>query len=108
MTVKNAIDEFLIEQQIRGNSKATVLYYSRCLGFFADFNGLSVRSIGSVTLSDCRAYSFTPQRAQHSHNNATDIYSSLTGFSFVVLYGGLYIREHNRKIQTAESPAKKD
>lgn len=57
MTVKNAIDEFLIEQQIRGNSKATVLYYSRCLGFFADFNGLSMRSIGSVTLSDCRTYS---------------------------------------------------
>lgn len=56
MTTGNAIEEFLTEQQIRGNSKSTVLYYSRCLGFFAGFNGFSERSVGSLTLSDCRGY----------------------------------------------------
>lgn len=56
MTVHDCITEFLIEQQIRGNSKATVLYYSRCLGFFAEFNDLHSRNIASVTVSDCKAY----------------------------------------------------
>lgn len=56
MTLQNAIDEFLIEQQIRGNSNATILYYSRCLGFFADFNDLKFRLIGSITICDCKSY----------------------------------------------------
>lgn len=56
MTTENAINEFLTEQQIRGNSKATVLHYSRCLGFFAAYNGISERSVGSLTLLDCKNY----------------------------------------------------
>ncbi|MGN0542412.1 MAG: tyrosine-type recombinase/integrase [Acutalibacteraceae bacterium] len=56
MTLQNAIDEFLIEQQIRGNSEKTVLYYSRCLGFFSNYNGFFARSVGSISLSDCKAY----------------------------------------------------
>lgn len=56
MTLQNAIDEFLIEQQIRGNSEKTVLYYSRCLGFFANYNGFSARSVGSISLLDCKSY----------------------------------------------------
>ena len=56
MTLQNAIDEFLIEQQIRGNSKNTVLYYTRCLGFFAEYNDHKDRLIGSITVSDCKAY----------------------------------------------------
>ncbi len=56
MTLQNAIDEFLIEQQIRGNSPKTVLYYSRCLGFFAEYNGFKSRSIGSISIADCKSY----------------------------------------------------
>ncbi len=56
MTVQTAIDEFLIEQQLRGNSPKTVEYYSRCLGFFAKHNGNGEKEIGQLMLSDCRAY----------------------------------------------------
>ncbi len=56
LTLQNAIDEFLIEQQIRGNSDTTVLYYSRCLRFFASYNGLKDRPVASVSISDCKAY----------------------------------------------------
>lgn len=56
MTLQNAIDEFLIEQQIRGNSDKTVLFYARCLGFFAKYNGFYSRSIDSISLSDCKSY----------------------------------------------------
>ena len=56
MTLQNAIDEFLIEQQIRGNSDKTILYYKRCLGFFSAYNDLKSRSIGSISVSDCKSY----------------------------------------------------
>lgn len=58
MTLTNCIDEFLIEQQIRGNSKNTVVYYSRCLGFFADFIDNSNYSINKLTVADCKQYYF--------------------------------------------------
>jgi len=38
MTLQNTIEEFLIDQQVRGNSSKTVLYYRRVLRFFADFS----------------------------------------------------------------------
>lgn len=56
MTLQNAIDEFLIEQQIRGNSDKTILYYKRCLGFFSAYNDLKSRSVGSISVSDCKSY----------------------------------------------------
>lgn len=56
MTLQNAIDEFLIEQQIRCNSPKTVLYYSNTLSYFAEHNGLKDRSVASVSLSDCKSY----------------------------------------------------
>lgn len=56
MTLQNAIDEFLIEQQIRGNSDKTILYYKRCLGFFSSYNDFKSRLIGSISVSDCKSY----------------------------------------------------
>lgn len=54
MYLTECIDEFLIEQRVRGNSAATVDYYSRTLRFFRDFIGEV--EIADVTLSDCRQY----------------------------------------------------
>jgi integrase/recombinase XerC/integrase/recombinase XerD len=56
MTLQNAIDEFLIEQQVRGNSSKTVLYYRRCLGYFASFVG-SETPLPCVDLQLCKRYS---------------------------------------------------
>jgi len=56
MTLQNSIDEYLIEQQIRGNSEKTVIYYRRCLGFFSAYFQGGVKNIDSVTLNDCKGY----------------------------------------------------
>lgn len=56
MTLQNAIDEFLIEQQIRGNSPNTVIYYKRCLGFFASYIGDATRPVEGLSLPDCKGY----------------------------------------------------
>lgn len=56
MTLQNAIEDFLIEQQIRGNSPNTVIYYKRCLGFFAIYIGDATRPVEALSLSDCKGY----------------------------------------------------
>lgn len=56
MTLQNAIEEFLIDQQIRGNSPNTVIYYKRCLGFFAIYIGDTTRPVEGLSLSDCKGY----------------------------------------------------
>lgn len=35
MTIENALSDFLIEQQIRGNTQKTVQYYSLSVGLYA-------------------------------------------------------------------------
>jgi integrase/recombinase XerC/integrase/recombinase XerD len=54
MILQNAIDEFLIEQQIRGNSKKTLRYYRQSLGYFADFAGDI--SIAELNTAFCKQY----------------------------------------------------
>lgn len=56
MTVQNCIDEFLITQQIRGNSEKTVAFYSRCLRFFANYDDNGEKEINSITVADCKSY----------------------------------------------------
>lgn len=54
MYLSEAIDEFMIEQRVRGNSAATLSYYTTVLGYFRDFIGEV--HIGDISLSDCRQY----------------------------------------------------
>lgn len=56
MTIRECIDDFLIEQQVRGNSPKTVKHYSRCLGLFERFQSPKNSNISAVSVSDCRAY----------------------------------------------------
>ena len=56
MNVQSCIDEFLLTQKIRGNSEKTVVFYSRCLGFFAKYNDNGAKEINSITVSDCKSY----------------------------------------------------
>ena len=39
MTLKSTLDEFLITQQLRGNSEKTIEYYSNCVGPLVKFAG---------------------------------------------------------------------
>ena len=56
MMIKECISDFLIEQQIKGNSPATVKSYARCLSFFERFQAQKSSNIARVTVSDCKAY----------------------------------------------------
>lgn len=55
MTIENALSDFLIEQQIRGNTQKTVQYYSLSVGLYARFVGLDT-SLQEITLNGLRAY----------------------------------------------------
>ena len=39
MTIQEALTDFLIEQQIRGNTPKTIQYYSLSVGLYARFAG---------------------------------------------------------------------
>ena len=54
MTLQAAIEEYLIDQQVRGNSLKTVLYYKQALGRFAEFTGQI--PIADLTLTLCKTY----------------------------------------------------
>ena len=54
MILQSAIEEFLIEQQVRGNTPKTVLYYKQSLGFFTAYTGQM--DLDAVTLSLCKRY----------------------------------------------------
>lgn len=54
-TLKSALDEFLIEQQIRGNSLATVKYYCVCIGLFAVHTGED-KLMEEIILNDLQRY----------------------------------------------------
>lgn len=90
MTLQNAIEEFLIEQQIRGNSPNTVIYYKRCLGFFAIYIGDTTRPVEGLSLSDCKGVLSASERAGNHHYNDTDIYPGSARLFDLVLYRGLF------------------
>ena len=56
MTIRDCIEDFLIEQQVRGNSPTTQKHYLRCLGFFERFQSPKNPDISAVSVSDCKAY----------------------------------------------------
>lgn len=55
MTLNNAIEEFLLEQKVRGNSPQTVDYYSFALGLFSRFGGDDLE-VSDITLRLCKEY----------------------------------------------------
>ena len=56
LTIQECISDFLIDQQVKGNSMVTVLDYSRFLSYFERFQSAKSQNMASVTVSDCRAY----------------------------------------------------
>ncbi len=55
MKLQTAIDEFLIEQRIRGNTEKTVQYYSICLSLFSRFAGSDI-PLMDIDLKCLRGY----------------------------------------------------
>ena len=55
MTLQAAIEDFLIEQHIRGNTAKTVRYYALCLRLFARYAGESL-PVSEITQSTLKGY----------------------------------------------------
>lgn len=55
MILKNVVAEFLIYQEVNGNSIRTLEYYTLTLGYFMDFLGAD-RQLRMISLSDLHAY----------------------------------------------------
>lgn len=55
MTIREAIDSFLLDQRVRGNSSKTIDYYSFALGLFSDYVGAD-HDVSYVNLRLCKEY----------------------------------------------------
>jgi integrase/recombinase XerC/integrase/recombinase XerD len=55
MVIENALSEFLIEQQIRGNTPKTLRYYTVSIGQYSSFAGLGL-PLSEITLQSLRRY----------------------------------------------------
>jgi integrase/recombinase XerC/integrase/recombinase XerD len=53
--VGQAINQYLVEQEIRGNTQKTVEYYRMNLGYFSDFIGQD-KEMDKITLNDLQKY----------------------------------------------------
>ncbi len=62
MTISTVIEEFMLDQRVRGNSPATLEYYERTLRFFTDFIGFKAQ-LSDITLRDCKEYAAELQRS---------------------------------------------
>lgn len=55
MTIQDSIDEFLIDQRVRGNSQSTIDYYSFSLGLFSNFIGVN-SDVSFISIRLCKEY----------------------------------------------------
>lgn len=60
-TIQNAIDEFMLDQQIKGNSPKTIIYYTCALKAFTGFHGAE-NPLESITPTLLRQYAVALQR----------------------------------------------
>lgn len=54
MKISEAVDDFLIEQRVRGNSPATISYYKRCFDSFIEY--MSDVELEEINLTRCKKY----------------------------------------------------
>jgi len=55
LLLQNAVSEFIINQEVRGNSENTIEYYTLDLGYFVDFMGID-KDLCKITLTDLHGY----------------------------------------------------
>lgn len=79
MTLKQAFQAFLIEQQIRGNSSKTVEYYSNCITPFVFFLPAD-KLVYSLTLEDLRSYALCLQKRNISSNSVKTYIKGIKAF----------------------------
>ena len=87
MTIQEALTDFLIEQQIRGNTPKTIQYYSLSVGLYARFAG-SDTPLQEITLNSLRAYYL---HLAERNISSTTIHPGFAFFPDLVLSAGIYL-----------------
>lgn len=68
MTLSNTFQEFLITQELRGNSEKTVKYYSNCLSPMVNFIGGNIE-VSSLSVKQLREYALNLKQRDISSNS---------------------------------------
>jgi site-specific recombinase XerD len=55
ITIKTSLNEFYVDQEIKGNSEKTVLNYKRMLSYFSDYLGENT-NVNDITIAKLREY----------------------------------------------------
>lgn len=71
LTIGNAMMQFLVDQELKGNTKKTIDNYRQFLGYFADFMGRD-KMVDEITLLDLRRYQFYLTEKNISFNFPTE------------------------------------
>ena len=93
MILHDLVDEFILDQRVRGNSQATIDYYSFALNLFLSFYG-SDRDVSDLTLTLCKQYYV--HLSDDKTVNSVSIQSYVRGLRTFLrwLYNNNYIEEN--------------
>ena len=93
MILQDAIDEFILDQRVRGNSQATIDYYSFALNLFLTYFGYN-SDVSDITLTLCKQYYV--YLSEDKTVNSVSIQSYVRGLRTFLrwLYNNNYIEEN--------------
>jgi len=66
--LENAVQQFLIDQELKGNTKKTVAYYQSNLAYFLDFAGHE-KTVSDLSVEDLKKYFFEIRKRPRFYNN---------------------------------------
>lgn len=117
LTLNEAIQLYLIEQNLKGNTEKTIDNYEKKLRYFANYVGAD-RPISEIELLDIKKYQMYLSEKDRQFNFATDIKKKLTKTTIQTyirhlrvfinwLYSEAYIKENiGAKIKLPKAPKK--
>lgn len=77
LTIEKAINEFLIEQKLKGNTDNTILTYERILGYFSSYLG-SQTLVSDISLKNIKSYKLFLMDKDKDFNVETNLKAKLS------------------------------
>lgn len=117
ISLEKAIELFLIDQRLKGNTEKTLNNYHKKLGYFADFIGME-KQVNEIDLGDIKRYQIYLNNKDREYYYKTDIKKKLTKTTIQTyirhlkvfmnwLYNEAYIKENiGSKIKLPKAPKK--
>lgn len=73
ITIEKAMELFLIEQQLKGNTEKTIFNYERFISYFIDFLGNKDKMVDTLTLKDIKKYQIYLTDKDKDYNFKTNL-----------------------------------